>query len=292
MSVVEIVDDDPFGGGEEPEEPADSIGDAPDEEFGSRVRYSRLKLLAKSPAHYLANPQGDTEAKDRGTAVHSMLLRGSRITFYPKKTKAGKAAPRNGKEWEAFKLANSDAKIVTGPEYETCNRMVDAVRANRHAMEVLAGNVEETILFDWLGLECRSTPDARDPGGAFVTELKTCQSSDPFRFSWHSSKYGYHGQMAFHRAAMRKRTLGHDPLGYIVAVESTIPYPVTVFKMTERAWEKGEKQIRFWMEQLKSCLQSNQWPPYAQNVVDLDVPDNEIEFAGETHTAESLPEGW
>ncbi len=289
MSTGEIVDDDPFGIGEEPAEP---IGDAPDDEFGSRVRFSRLKLMASSPAHYLAHPQGESSALDKGTAVHSMLLRGARITFYPKKTKAGKAAPRNGGEWEAFKLANADAKIVTASEYEVCNRMVESVRANKYAMEVLTGIAEETILFDWLNLECRATPDVRDPGGAFVTELKTCQTSKPSRFSWQATQLCYHGQMAFHRAAMRKEKLGRDPLGYVVAVESTVPYPVTVFKMTDRAWEKGEKQIRFWMEQLKSCLASNQWPPYAQSVVDLDVPDDD-EFADvATFTSDSLPADW
>lgn len=289
MSTGEIVDDDPFGIGEEP---AETIGDAPDSEFGSRVRFSRLKLLGKSPAHYFANPQGESAALDRGTAVHSMLLRGARVTFYPKKTADGKSAPRRGKEWDAFKLANSGATIVTASEYDVCSRMVDAVRANHHAMEVLTGIMEETILFDWLGLDCRSTPDVRDPAGAFVTELKTCQTSDPGRFSWQSIRMGYHGQMAFHRAAMRKEKLGHDPIGYVVAVESTIPYPVTVFKMTDRAWEKGEKQVRFWMEQLKSCLQSNQWPPYAQSVVDLDVPDEDAFADVATFSADNLPADW
>lgn len=270
----------------DPEEPADPIGDVPDDEYGSRVRFSRLKLLAKSPAHYLANPQGESEALERGTAVHAVLLGGRRVIVWDKKTeptkksKGGKQAPRNGGAWDAFKAANPGATILLPGEYETVMRMVDAVRANRDAMHILTGVVEDTILFDMLGLECRTTPDVRAHDGSFYTELKTCRSSDPFRFGFQTKQMSYHGQMAMHREGIRRAKLGPASHGYVVAVESTLPHPVTVFRVTDHALEKGDKQIRFWMERLKGCIQSGQWPPYAQSVVDLDVPDDEIELSG------------
>jgi hypothetical protein len=292
MSTGEIMNDDPFGVGEEPAEP---IGDAPDDEFGSRVRFNRLKQLAKSPAHYLANPGGESSAQDKGTAVHAVLLGGKRITFYPEKTKAGKAAPRNGGKWEAFRAENASAKIVTAKEYDQVSRMVEAVRANRMAMELLDGAThEETILFEMLGLECRSTPDFHAPDR--FGELKTTVSADPFRFGWQAKKMSYHAQMALHREALKRtRRIAADAIGYIIAVESTLPYPVTVMRVPEKALEIGDKQIRRWMETLKGCLSSNQWPAYAQNVVDLELPEaEELSFAdgAEPATGESLPQGW
>jgi PDDEXK-like domain of unknown function (DUF3799) len=242
------------------------------EEFGNRVRFSRLKLMAKSPAHFAANPQGDTSALDRGTAVHSAILGGKRVTFYPELTAAGKSAPRNGAKWDAFQAANPDALILSRSEYDETARIVEAVQAHKDAMFLLGGTREETIHFDMMGLECRTTPDARQPG--IVAELKTCRTSDPRRFSTQSLWLWYHAQCAFHAEGIRRAKLdAAAPQPFIVAVETSVPYPVTIFKLTPRAVEQGMKSVRLWLEQLKGCLASNQWPAYAQSYVDLDVPD-------------------
>lgn len=255
------------------------------------VRFSRLKLFAESPLHYLADVRNASATLDKGSAVHSVLLGGKRVTFYDKVTAAGSSAPRRGAEWEAFKAANEDAIILSKSEYETSNRIADAVRNSPLAMLALDGIKEDTIRFDYLKLACRSTPDVRGKSGEFVTELKTCKSSNPFRFTWQSKQMFYHAQMAFHREAMRRA--GHwketPPIPYVVAVCSSAPYPVTVFKMTDKAMEAGDKQIRFWFEQLKTCISSKQFPAYAQSVVDLDVPDNELTFADGETESEGVP---
>lgn len=270
------------------------------------VRFSRLKLFAESPMHYLANVHGSSATLDRGTAVHSILLGGKRVVYYnglvkPKKgePQSDKIGPRSGAQWEEFKAANANATILSKAEYDTSNRVADAVRANRMAMEVLTGIAEDTIRFQFLNLPCRTTPDVRAADGSFFSELKTCRSSNPFRFAAQSRWMAYHVQMAFHAEGMRRAKLwpasGNPPTPYVVAVCSSPPYPVTVFKVTPRAIEKGERTFRFWFEQLKTCISSKQWPPYSQSVVDLDVPeDEELIFSdgAEPHTAENLPEGW
>jgi hypothetical protein len=242
------------------------------EEFGSRVRFGRLRLMARSPAHFAANPQGASSSMDKGSAVHSAILGGQRITFYPELTAAGKSAPRNGAKWEAFQADNTDALILSRSEYDDVSRIVESVQAHKDAMFLLGGEREKTILFDMMGLECRTTPDARQPG--FVTEFKTCRTSDPRRFQFDSLRAYYHAQCAFHGEGARRAKLeAATPDAYIVAVETELPYPVTIFKLTPRALEQGMKSIRLWMEQLKGCLSSNQWPAYAQSYVELDVPD-------------------
>lgn len=253
------------------------------------VRFSRLKLFAESPLHYLADVRNASGTLDKGSAVHSVLLGGKRVTFYDKVTANGSSAPRRGAEWEAFKAANEGAIILSRSEYETSNRIADAVRNCPLAMLALDGVKEETLRFDFLKLACRSTPDVRGHKGEFVTELKTCKSSNPFRFTWQSKTMYYHAQMAFHREAMRRAGLWKEtpPIPYVVAVCSTAPYPVTVFKMTDKAMDAGDRMIRLWFEQLKTCLSSKQFPAYAQSVVDLDVPDNELVFAdGDTESVE------
>ena len=242
------------------------------EEFGNLVRFSRLKLMARSPAHFFAHPQGVSSSMDKGSAVHSAVLGGKRVCFYDKQTESGASAPRRGKDWEAFQSANADALILSRSQYDEVSRIVESVRAHKDAMFLLAENQEQTLMFEMMGLECRTTPDARRAG--LVSELKTCRSSDPRRFQWDSIRAHYHAQVAFHAEGARRVKLEQStPDGYIVAVETSAPYPVTVFKLTPRALEQGLKSIRLWMEQLKGCLASNQWPAYAQSYVDLDVPD-------------------
>lgn len=292
------------------------------EEFGSRVRFGRLRLMARSPAHFFAHPEGVTSSMDKGKAVHSSVLGGQRVVFYEKppseyelaaesgravlvyeKQRRGKdwdafaadhpealimspselekakasigserSSPRTGAAWMEFQARNAGALILSRTQYEDVSRIVESIQAHKDAMFLLGGEREKTILFDMMALECRTTPDARQAG--FVTELKTCRSSDPRRFQFDSLRAFYHAQCAFHAEGARRAKLeAATPDAYIVAVETELPYPVTIFKLTPRALEQGMKSIRIWMEQLKGCLASNQWPAYAQSYVDLDVPD-------------------
>lgn len=267
-----------------PDETLDALRDAEDD----KVCFSRLKLMGKSPAHYQAYDNRRTTSKDKGSAVHAILT-GQRVMTFDKVTASGRAAPRSGKDWEAFKADNADALILSRSEFSDVAGMVASLQSNRGAMELIDGIREESLYFDMMGLACRTTPDARTPGKWF-TELKTCQSSDPRRFVNQSFWMGYHAQMALHGIGIKRVTKEGPGDGYVVAVESTAPYPVTVYKMTAKALEAGEKQIRRWMETLKGCLASNQWPPYAQACVDLDVPENqELVFADGGTESTELP---
>jgi hypothetical protein len=309
---------------------------APEPEI-ERVRFSRLKLFAKSAAHYLENDRRDTSALDKGTGVHSLLLKGQRVTYYvrppseyelaiaanrdvlvyeaqrrgkeweafkadhpdalilsPSELEKAKAAigsertpPRSGAAWEKFQADNAGALILSQSEYDQTMRMVESVRSNAFAMELLKGKIEDTIEFDFLGIASRTTPDARTP--LTVTELKTCRSSEPYAFAWQMKKLFYHAQMAFHVEGMCSLNSKLNPTPYIVAVESSPPYPVTVFRVTPAAMLEGHKLIRLWFEQLKVCTAANVWPAYSQAVVDLDVPgmdqDVGVIFGDETTDA-------
>jgi hypothetical protein len=160
--------------------------------------------------------------------------------------------------------------------------MADAVRANPEARALLTGTREKTILFDSLGIPCRVTPDVVGPG--CVVELKTTADASPRRFPWHALRMQYHAQLAWQIHGVRQSGQGTPDRAFIVAVESSAPYAVTVLRLTDRALEHGERAFRLWMEQLKVCLESDRWPGYSDAIVDLDVPDDELEltFGDET----------
>lgn len=195
---------------------------------------------------------------ERGTAVHALLF-GTREVI-------GYAGVRRGKNWDAFEAEHARCEILPMKEYDRAQRMAEAVRASGLAMEVLAGDVEKTLLFRWMGMQCRATPDVR--GANYLTELKTSAYGSPERFRWHALRMGYHAQMR-----MQCLPCGQMMDCNVVVVESSEPHVVTVFRWTQRAMEVGYKLITLWMERLRTCEHSQQWPGYAQSIVDLDVPE-------------------
>ena len=71
----------------------------------------------------------------------------------------------------------------------------------------------------------------------------------------------------------------------LLAVESTAPYVVTVFRVTERALEQGRRTYRLWFERLMACEEADEWPGYVQSVVPLDVPESDEVTFGEEEAA-------
>ncbi len=59
---------------------------------------------------------------------------------------------------------------------------------------------------------------------------------------------------------------------YIIGVESSAPYPVTVLKLTDDMIELGRKTYRLWLEKLRVCLDSDVWPGYTRTIVDFAAP--------------------
>ena len=204
---------------------------------------------------------------ERGTAVHALLFGTKKVCGYP-------GQQRRGKEYEAFVAAHPDTEILTSAEYAKALRMASAVAECKLAEPYLQGVFEETLLFKWMGLDCRATPDVR--GDGFITELKTSANSDPSKFLWHARRMHYHAQLRFQEygcASNGHRMREH----FIVCVESDEPHPVTVFHLEPEAREEGEKLLRLWAERLKNCESSEHYPPYVEYVVPLVWP-KEDEF--------------
>jgi hypothetical protein len=247
------------------------------------VRFHHLKTIGtKSPAHLrrllLVAEDDQTYSMERGTATHALLFGTRKVVGYHE----GKQ--RRGKEWDAFEAANTDAEILSASDYERATRMAEAVSVHADAMRVLTGTQEQTILWKQQGRDCRATPDNRTI--EFVTELKTTKDSQPDKFTRQAIWMGYHAQLAWYMQAMLQSGKGLPREAFIVAVESSAPYPVTVLRLTKRALEMGERLVRLWWERLRACEESGEWPAYVQNIVDLDVPeDDELIFGDDVEAA-------
>lgn len=232
------------------------------------VRYSRLRLFGQSPAHYHADQVVRTPCMEQGSALDALVLSTSPLVAYPGKQ-------RRGKDWEAWKVdQDPKAMIVTKKQASVAEAMRAAVAASEPAMSKLAGHHQKEIEWQYLGRKCVSHLDVMALDCAYVTELKASQTSNPNQFRWKALKMAYHAQLAFYRLAVEYLTGTKPRTAYIVAVESSAPYVVTTLRLTDRVLELGERMVRIWFEQLLQCESSNQWPGYAQSIVDLDAPDD------------------
>lgn len=195
--------------------------------------------------------------------MHALIFGNRKVCGFP-------GAQRRGKEYEAFAAAHMDYEILTATEFDKAQRMADAVRACKLAEPYLKGVVETTLLFRWMGMDCRATPDVNAP--SHLTELKTSASAEPVKFTYHALRMAYHAQMRMQQIACKDAR----PC-FIVCIESAEPFPVTVFEIDKRALEIGEKMLVLWAERLKNCEASGTFPPYSQSVYPLIAPED-IEY--------------
>ena len=240
------------------------------------LRFSILKHMARSPAHAryaLDNPDAiDSPAMRLGRIAHKLILGAtpgadSFVVF---------EGERRGKAWVEFKEANPDADIVSAAEFIKASAMAHSVAAHEEAQEVLQGEKERTLLFDYAGRACRVTPDCFS--STLNTEVKTTADASPGRFPWQSLREAYPGQLAWQLYGIKANKLPVPERVSIVAVENKPPFPVSVFGVTPAALEFGWKKCVVWIEEFLNCERSGIWPGYGPGI--LDAPPEDFQLIG------------
>ena len=255
------------------------------------LRQSYAKELLKSPAHYVAAvdaPEKDTPALFFGRLAHLMMLEPARVSAEvavspecDRRTTAGK------KMYAAFMEAAEGKTIVTPKDMAQAEAMRDAIADNYStAARLLSadGPVEQPIVFNWLGVECKCRLDKIADGIAIV-DYKTTMDASPEGFRWW--KWLYHFQAAWYTEAAK--SIGYDNLPFVfVAQEKVPPYAVGVYSMPLDAVQIGRQLCEQAIETYKRCVDSGEWHGYADEVVELQVPswmsaaavdvDEEVQF--------------
>lgn len=240
------------------------------------IHFSNLKQFALSPAHYKASfGQESTRSMQRGSLVHAVLLEKFDGVVWEGK--------RTTNAWKDFEATNRYKWIVTSTEMREALTIADAVRANPIAAPLLEGLREFDFIWEIDGRSCKGTMDVN--GGTFINEVKTTRCAHPEWFQREALRRKYHAQVAWYRDGLMVNRV-HDehlfdgpelvpPIDcYITAVESSPPYAVTVFKLTDRILEDGRVRYRSWWEQLRVCEASDEWPGYTQSMVEFDIAED------------------
>jgi hypothetical protein len=193
-------------------------------------------------------------------------------------------ARRGTKEWikeEALARRPGRAPVIVcnASEYEEGAAQAAAVREDSAAQEILRGCEYQTVLqWESNGLPCatgivgrRGGVDALNREKRYLADLKSTRSAEPDEASRQAYRMHWHAQIAWNIDGCRASGIPIDR-GYLICVESSGPYCTTVLEVTEEDLEIGRKEIRLWMEKLRSCEAVGVWPGYVQSVVPMSRP--------------------
>lgn len=126
------------------------------------LHFSRLKLMAQSPAHFKRGYRTDTRPLTFGTTVHALVLGGEIIVYDGERTGSG---------WAAFKaiVAGEPTFVFDGPH-----------RGNAwaEAKEEAAGRVIVTSMDEVRAKRARALQDARRASGRYLLPIVTREEYD------------------------------------------------------------------------------------------------------------------
>lgn len=236
-----------------------------------------LMLIERSPAHYRAAMQAPHRAsakQELGTFTHLAILEPDeytrRLSLAPdcdKRSKAGKA------EWEAYQAAlPADAISATPDQIRSVELMRDAVIAQPYARALLDdGIAETTVIADLDGLTVKGRPDWLPRDLPVIVDLKTAADASPRGFSRAAANFCYHLQAALYTDLLYTVT-GQNYDFIFLVVENESPHGVALYQLEDDAIEAGRRRYQAALETYRHCLNTDQWPCYATEVLSLELP--------------------
>lgn len=232
------------------------------------ISITRLKELRRSPQHYqwaIEHPK-ESPALTIGIATHTATLEPERFerdfAIWDRRTDGGRAAPRNGKWWDAFRDMHADKSILTAEEGALALAIAKAVRfdevANKYlatgdpevSMQWMLGNRPAKGRVDWL-----TTLD----GQKVLVGLKTARDCRHMIFGTQAARLGYHLQWAFYHDAFEAIT-GKPPHMVEIVVESDAPHAVATYIIPNDIIEQGREEYQRLLGILNDCEESGLWP--------------------------------
>ena len=222
-----------------------------------RDSFSGLKWMDRSPASYRwhrDHPTPQTDAMRIGDAVHLAVLQPERCDFA-----IWEGGRRAGKEWQDFVASTTDRTRLTREEAEEVSLMAEATDRDE-LREYITGSAEMPIFWEACGVRLKSRLDMVTASGCIV-DLKTTKdaSRDAFgRQSWSSL---YHVQGAMYVDAYFFATGKVLPYA-LLAVEKEPPYQPALYVVGDALIRAGRETYMGWLERLKHCEASGEWPGY------------------------------
>jgi hypothetical protein len=254
---------------------------------------THLNWLATSPLHYrymTGQPAEESPSLALGTALHMAVLEPELFekTYVLEPLAAAGSDAKSPRATKAFKDAVEDIQqggftVLRTDVMETVRAMTASVWAHPKAAALLkrAPDHEVTMLWERNGRLLRGRADMIGP--RVIGDLKTTRSLAKFS-PWAIDEFGYHRQAALYEDGADE-LLGGIDYYFFVAVESSPPHDVGVFRLDEAALVCGRVERDHHLRTLDECERTNHWPGMFPDVVTATVPDSLIASMGEEAVA-------
>lgn len=223
------------------------------------VSNTRLSAFKRSPLHlihYLNGNTKQTPAMAFGSAFHAALLEphvfDSEYAIAPeidRRSKEGKLA------YDKFVYESDGKSVITSEDGNRIQRMVDSVRGNTIANELLTNCLWFEQEAQWTNMET-SVPmkgiiDAMSSD--YIIDIKTTTDASPGKFMRDAFANYYHRQAAIYLDSQNANPKRMDY--YLIAVEKDEPHGVAVYQMDMDTLDKGHEiyldqvtEYRSWVE--------------------------------------------
>ena len=204
------------------------------------------KIASKSLLHALSVEFKQTDAMALGSAVHAAVLEPEtyeqeflELPKIDRRTKAGKEAYAN------FLELSEGKTIVSADQAEKVPQIVKALTEHDIAKAMLSGGEAEYSYFskdEVTGIELKCRPDYFNMNS--LIDLKTCVDASNEGFLRACINFGYHIQAAFYLDVFNASQGTSLNEFYFIAVETTAPFAVNIFKMGEVELTMGRELYR------------------------------------------------
>ena len=164
-----------------------------------------------------------------GTAVHMAILEPEKFVMKYNFTELRK----NTKAYKELSADNPEVEFLNNSDWRAIQEIRIKFDANEHASELIAhcDRREELVEGEIQDMPFRGFVDAMSKN--CVIDIKTTQDGSPDAFGRSVYNFGYHLQ-----AAIYKELTGIDDY-FIIAIENSSPYNVTVYKLSQDYIDKG-----------------------------------------------------
>lgn len=243
------------------------------------INKSGLDIFRRSPFHFQhskTNPKPPTPAQAFGQFFHSLVLEPDSVKDqylieqkFDRRTKDGKEAAAQ------FELASFGKTVVTALEWERAHAMRDAIYKHKIARVLLDSEHKELTLF-WIdpetGLQCKARLDLFNEGHFSIGDVKTTVDAGYSAFTRSVVEYYYHVQDAFYTDGAR--ICGMDAQRFFfICIEKDPPYAVAIYRLNVDEFQRVGREIyRRDLLKYKECIESGNWPGYAEEIRDLEMP--------------------
>ncbi len=212
---------------------------------------SNLVSMMKSPAHWLhAHTFGKepTEAMKFGTLAHMAILEGAKF---------------------------KDRYVVTQEQLDNIVGMVESMLSHERASQLLTEGAAELAGYfrcPLTGIKSRFKMDFLAFKLNALLDVKTCADASHHAFSQQVVNLRYDFKMAMYAAGVEAIT-GHRPESQAwLAVETSAPYLVEVYEVSEEYQKTGRHDYEASMRQLKTCLDKKAFPKKNSDITVLQPP--------------------